>query len=141
MVLPDGTTHAGRTPAHWRRVALIVARRTGKRVGLDTSTRMAADAREPTPRNDAGGQDWPPKSSLAQEPPNEFPSFLPGAKVTPIFPRPVPTSTSATRIGSVSLVLIIVRMKSSEAFLSAGAVAVAQLSSLSRLSQDFLGER
>jgi hypothetical protein len=32
-------------------------------------------------------------------------------------------------------------MKSSEAFLSAGAVAVAQLSSLSRLSQDFLGER
>ncbi len=44
VVLPDGTTHAGRTPAHWRRVALIVARRTGKRVGLDTSTRMAADA-------------------------------------------------------------------------------------------------
>jgi hypothetical protein len=26
VVLPDGTTHAGRTPAHWRRVALIVAR-------------------------------------------------------------------------------------------------------------------
>ena len=34
----------GRTPAHWRRVALIVARMTGKRVGLDTSTRIAADA-------------------------------------------------------------------------------------------------
>src|SRR5271165_6092520 len=26
MVLPDGTTHARRTPAHWRRAALIVAR-------------------------------------------------------------------------------------------------------------------
>ncbi len=44
VILPDGTTHAGRRPAHWRRVALIVARMTGKRVGLDTSTRMAADA-------------------------------------------------------------------------------------------------
>jgi hypothetical protein len=44
VILPDGSTHAGRTPAHWRRVALIVARMTGKRVGLDTSTRMAADA-------------------------------------------------------------------------------------------------
>ena len=28
VILPDGTTHAGRTPAHWRRVALIVAKRT-----------------------------------------------------------------------------------------------------------------
>ena len=44
MVLPDGTTYAGRTPAHWRRVALIVAKRTGKSVGLDTATRMAKDA-------------------------------------------------------------------------------------------------
>ena len=26
--------------AHWRRVALAVARMTGKRVGLDTATRM-----------------------------------------------------------------------------------------------------
>ena len=25
VILPDGTTHAGRTPTHWRRVALIVA--------------------------------------------------------------------------------------------------------------------
>jgi len=40
VVLPDGTTHAGRTPAHGRRVALIVARMTGKRVGLDAATRM-----------------------------------------------------------------------------------------------------
>ena len=31
VILPDGTTHAGRTPAHWRRVALIVGRLTGKR--------------------------------------------------------------------------------------------------------------
>jgi hypothetical protein len=30
VILPDGTTHAGRTPAHWRRVALIVARKAGK---------------------------------------------------------------------------------------------------------------
>ncbi len=44
VILPDGTTHAGRTPAHWRRVALIVARMTGKRVGVDTATRMAIDA-------------------------------------------------------------------------------------------------
>jgi hypothetical protein len=43
VVLPDGTTHAGRTPAHWRRVALIVAKRTGHRVGLDTATRMLMD--------------------------------------------------------------------------------------------------
>jgi hypothetical protein len=40
VILPDGTTHAGRTPAHWQRVALIVARMTGKRIGLDTATRM-----------------------------------------------------------------------------------------------------
>jgi len=36
--LPDGTTYAGRTPEHWRRVALLVARMTGKRVGVDTAT-------------------------------------------------------------------------------------------------------
>jgi hypothetical protein len=40
VILPDGTTHAGRTPAHWHRVALIVARMMGKRVGVDTATRM-----------------------------------------------------------------------------------------------------
>ena len=40
VILPGGTTHAGRTPAHWRRVALIVARMAGKRVGVDTATRM-----------------------------------------------------------------------------------------------------
>jgi len=40
LILPDGATHAGRTPAHWRRVALIVARMTGKRTGVDTATRM-----------------------------------------------------------------------------------------------------
>lgn len=28
------------TAAHWRRVALTVARLTGKRVGVDTATRM-----------------------------------------------------------------------------------------------------
>ena len=40
VILPDGTTHAGRTPAHWRRVALIVARKAGKRIGIDTATWM-----------------------------------------------------------------------------------------------------
>ena len=40
VILPDGTTHQGRTPAHWRRVALVVAKRTGHAVGLDTATRM-----------------------------------------------------------------------------------------------------
>jgi hypothetical protein len=39
VILPDGTTHAGRTPAHWGRVALIVARMTGKR-RLLFSTRL-----------------------------------------------------------------------------------------------------
>jgi len=39
-ILPDGTTHQGRTPAHWRRVALLIAKRTGRAVGLETATRM-----------------------------------------------------------------------------------------------------
>ena len=34
LILPDGTTHAVRTPAHWRRIALIIAKRTGHMVGL-----------------------------------------------------------------------------------------------------------
>ncbi len=29
---------------HWRRVAVAIARKTGKRIGLDTSTRMASGA-------------------------------------------------------------------------------------------------
>jgi hypothetical protein len=40
LILQGGTTHAGRTPEHWRRVALIIAKMTGKRVGVDTATRM-----------------------------------------------------------------------------------------------------
>ena len=48
VVLPDGTTHQGRTAAHWRRVALVVAKRTGHAVGLDTATRMMM-ARDPPP--------------------------------------------------------------------------------------------
>jgi len=40
VILPNETTHAGRTPGHWRRVALIVARMMGKRVGVDPATRM-----------------------------------------------------------------------------------------------------
>jgi hypothetical protein len=48
VILPDVTTHQGRTPAHWRRVALLVAKRTGHAVGLDTATRMMM-ARDPPP--------------------------------------------------------------------------------------------
>ena len=40
VILPDGTTHAGRTPAHWRRVALLVARMMGKQVSIDAARRM-----------------------------------------------------------------------------------------------------
>ena len=36
----DVATHQIRTPAHWRRVALIVARRTGRAVQLDAATGM-----------------------------------------------------------------------------------------------------
>jgi hypothetical protein len=42
-VLPDGTTRAGRTPEHWRRVALIAARMTGKRVGVYTELRSGLE--------------------------------------------------------------------------------------------------
>jgi hypothetical protein len=36
--------HNAETFAHWGRVTRAVARLTGKRIGLDTATRMAADA-------------------------------------------------------------------------------------------------
>ncbi len=36
--------HNAETFAHWGRVALAVARLTGKRIGLDTATRMTTDA-------------------------------------------------------------------------------------------------
>ena len=45
VVLPDGTTYAARTPPLSAvRAALIVAKWTGHRVGVDTATRMAKDA-------------------------------------------------------------------------------------------------
>ena len=37
---PGGATYYGRTRTHWRRVALLIARKTGRQVGLDTATRM-----------------------------------------------------------------------------------------------------
>jgi hypothetical protein len=49
VILPDGTTHQGRTPAHWRRVALIVAKRTGHAIGLNTATRMLSPSGQETP--------------------------------------------------------------------------------------------
>ncbi len=45
VILPDGTTHAGRTPAHWRRVALIVAKRTGHKFEQDTLGRRRPNDR------------------------------------------------------------------------------------------------
>jgi hypothetical protein len=44
LVLPDGTSHMERTPAHWRRVARRIAKLTGHEIGLDTATRMVGDA-------------------------------------------------------------------------------------------------
>jgi hypothetical protein len=38
--MPNGTTHVGRTPAPGGASRLIVVRMKGKRVGLDTATRM-----------------------------------------------------------------------------------------------------
>ena len=38
----EATTEA--MARHWRRVALAIARKTGRRVGLDTSTRTVTDA-------------------------------------------------------------------------------------------------
>jgi hypothetical protein len=48
VILLDGTTHQGRTQAHWHRVARIAAKRTGHAVGLDTATRMLM-RRDPPP--------------------------------------------------------------------------------------------
>jgi hypothetical protein len=43
LIRSEGITHrAGQAHAHWRRVALIIALMTDKRVGLDTATRMLA---------------------------------------------------------------------------------------------------
>jgi hypothetical protein len=57
VIPPDGTTHAGRTPAHWRRVALIVARRTGHKIGLDTATRMLMDRENETEAGEVSDDD------------------------------------------------------------------------------------
>ena len=48
MILPDGATYQGRPPAHWRRVALVVAKRTSHAVGVDIATRMLM-TRDPPP--------------------------------------------------------------------------------------------
>jgi hypothetical protein len=50
VILPDGTANQGHTPAHWRRVALVVAKRTGHAVGLDTATRMLMAGDPPSPQ-------------------------------------------------------------------------------------------
>ena len=42
-VLHNGNTEDGRTPAHWRRVALIAARRTGDAVGVNTAKRILVE--------------------------------------------------------------------------------------------------
>ena len=47
----------------WRRVSLAVARKTGRRVGLDTSTRMAMDA-DLTAEGNPGTDSRPPLSDV-----------------------------------------------------------------------------
>jgi hypothetical protein len=49
VILPDGTTHQGRTPAYWRQVALIIAKRTNHRAGLDTASRFLAGQNDSIP--------------------------------------------------------------------------------------------
>jgi hypothetical protein len=61
---------------HWRRVALAVARKTGRRVGLDTSTRMATDANL-TSEGNPGAPSHRPPSDL--DPLDELNRLVPGA--------------------------------------------------------------
>ena len=42
----------GRSADHWQRVRLLIAKRTGRAVGLDTATRMAQDAFRGSTRDD-----------------------------------------------------------------------------------------
>jgi hypothetical protein len=50
----------------WRRVALAVARSAGKRIGLDTATRMATDAELASDADLSGGQGKRRPSSNAE---------------------------------------------------------------------------
>ena len=61
---------------HWRRVALAVARKTGRRVGLDTSTRMATDAKLGAEGN-PGARSPQPLSDV--DPLDELMRLVPGA--------------------------------------------------------------
>ena len=76
VVLPDGSTHAGRTTAHWRRVALIVAKRTGHKIGLDTATRMAKAA--DLSRDQKSGDPWAHVHSSSLGPLDELKRILSG---------------------------------------------------------------
>jgi hypothetical protein len=61
---------------HWRRVALAVARKTDRRVGLDTSTRMAMDANLAT----HGNPSVPSRRELSDlDPMDELMRFVPRA--------------------------------------------------------------
>jgi hypothetical protein len=59
---------------YWRRVALAFARKTGRRVGLDTSTRMATDANL-TAEGNPGAPLRPPPSDV--DPLDELMSLAP----------------------------------------------------------------
>jgi hypothetical protein len=61
---------------HWRRVALAVARKTRRRVGLDISTRMEADANL-TAEGNADGSSRAPLSDL--DPREELKRLVPEA--------------------------------------------------------------
>src|SRR5215469_15299547 len=66
---------------HWRRVALAIARKTGRRVGLDTSTRMATDA-DLTAEGNPGAASRPPLSEV--DPLDELMRLVPGAMSRPV---------------------------------------------------------
>jgi hypothetical protein len=66
---------------HWRRVALAVARKTGSRVGLDTSIRIATNA-DLTSESNPGSDSRPPLSDV--DPLDELMRLVPGGMARPI---------------------------------------------------------
>lgn len=72
------------TARHWRRVALAVARKTGRRVGLDTSTRMATDANL-TAEGNPDAPLRPPRTDV--DPLDALMRLVPGAMAHPVRAR------------------------------------------------------
>jgi hypothetical protein len=72
---------SGAMARHWRRVALAVARKTGRRVGLDTSTRMATDVNL-TAEGNLRASPRPPLSDV--DPVDELMRLVPEAMTRPV---------------------------------------------------------